>query len=352
MRKPSPFGRAINSQYFRQRVVADLTRKRKTEPGNSPGVSAPRTSHLRSKLSRSIRLQSQDKSPTTSLNRRYGSNSRARGFSLSIKDARRKKASENGLEELLQNSSLLGNLKKEVQESPNSKALLLLARYQQQTRSSGQALLTVTRLLNDEPDHVQGLLLRAEVYKSLGRQKEAFLDLLRADELDPCEERLLGMLELDPGWLHGLLDRRPSDRTIQGVVKMLLSRGMVDQFLQLAERVKDSSFVAMAYASILKERGLNTQRQLCLEQCLKLDNDKGAVTKAILALAGDCIAEHKYYEALHMIERARHLEVESFSLQPLRWLSEGLVCILRRKYEEGIKVFALVKVELLEPRLR
>lgn len=76
---------------------------------------------------------------------------------------------------------------------------------------------------------------------------------------------------------------------------------------------------------------------LSFERCIRANDNPESVAKALVEIAKSKIEDRDFYSALYHINRADFLQVNSDDIQKFKLFTEGVVFLMKRKINEGVK---------------
>lgn len=227
------------------------------------------------------------------------------------------------------------------------------------------ALRALSRGVRKFPNFIQAYMFRGQLLNKLGKYDKAIKDFKKILSIDKQElgavfcigESFIGMKD----WENAIkaldslvLSPEYYKKSLLLKTKALYEVKNFDEALEELEKVINNwpeEAVAHYYkAKINYELRNFPEAALCFEQAIQGSSDPETINSSVFYLGSIKIKERDFYGALHTFERA----VKAFvtpNLKALNAYTEGIVCLMKRKLEEGITVFnELLKMK--EPVLK
>lgn len=111
---------------------------------------------------------------------------------------------------------------------------------------------------------------------------------------------------------------------------------------QTGTESKDSADLLYLQALLFETRGKLTEACIYYEECLKFNNSRIPVTKAMERLILIKIQQRDYYSAYHTVNRYRILNIETGLIRPYILFLEGVILIMKKKFIDGIRLFDII----------
>ncbi|CAD8068857.1 unnamed protein product [Paramecium sonneborni] len=191
------------------------------------------------------------------------------------------------------------------------KLLMKIKKYQLALQDFNQA-----SVLENDQISFQGTLGRADCLRLSGKITEA----LNVYETIPENEIILMRK------IYCYIELQSLDRAMEAINQILLSD-------------PNSSEALFMKGQIYINKGQLNEAILSFEQSIKQNNSRKAVTKSLQEIAKIKIDQKDFYSAYYTLQREDHLEVDKESIMKLRQFTEGVIFLMKRKYQEGVNVF-------------
>jgi tetratricopeptide (TPR) repeat protein len=89
--------------------------------------------------------------------------------------------------------------------------------------------------------------------------------------------------------------------------------------------------------TLLEKKRDHNEAILCFEQAIKHNTSKKAVIKSLYEITRIKIETRSFYEAYHTLNRADLLSVDQKMFSKFRIFTDGVIYLMKRKYDEGIE---------------
>ena len=223
----------------------------------------------------------------------------------------------------------------------------------------------LTKGLRRFPGFLQGHLLRGQLLNRLKKYEKATKDFKKVIYAD--RSQYLAYLYLAESYA-GLREWEMSMKAIEQIKqdgennrkimmlksKILYEMEKYDESLFYLDQVlaesPDECMASFYKAKINYELKNFTEAALSFEQAIQGIHDPELINSAVFYLGNIKIRERDFYGALHTFDRSIK-EFVNADLKALHLYTEGVICLMKRKLEEGVKIFiGLLKVK--EPVLK
>ncbi|KAM3132648.1 hypothetical protein pb186bvf_015193 [Paramecium bursaria] len=180
------------------------------------------------------------------------------------------------------------------------------------------------------PQKSQAYQFIADCYRSLNQLEQALKNYQQAiiiDQKEFNEKNLMNYLKTTV-CLYEMSQYEQAD-------------GCIDQFLQ---KNTNSSEGYKLKAQILQKLGQKQESMLFYEQCIKCNNSRPAVTKAVIEIAKYRIEQKDFYELNHTLQRIQILDIDLNSIKPYAIFAECILELMKRKNSEAMILFEQLEV--------
>ena len=222
------------------------------------------------------------------------------------------------------------------------------------------ALKYLSQGLKKFPNFTQGYLLRGQVYNKVKKFEKAVQDFKKVLSHDKKEYSVLTLIaESYIGLKDYILAIKVLNLAIsrqENSINALILRVKVfyelhkyeDALLDIEMILTSSTQEEKAFyykGKIKFDYKQFTDAALCFEQAIQLSTDIEIINTSLYHLAIIRINERDFYGALHTIERCP-LKTKSPELNAIHNYTEGVICLMKGKLEEGIHIFSdILKID-------
>ena len=203
---------------------------------------------------------------------------------------------------------------------------------------------------------VQGYLLRGQVYNNMKKYEKALQDFKKVVTIDKQQQNVLifitesyiGLKDYDSALKVIKIASAKPELVKKALVlrcKVLYELKKYDEALADIDKILahwPEEFQAFYYKAKINFDNKNyTEAALCFEQVLQSTEEKEFTNLCLYYLAVIKINERDFYGALHTFERSIGIG-QSAELKSLHKYTEGVICLMKRKLEEGILIFSSI----------
>jgi tetratricopeptide (TPR) repeat protein len=214
------------------------------------------------------------------------------------------------------------------------------------------------------PNFSQGFLLRGQIYNKAKKYEKALRDFNKVLNVEKnssnviihIAESYIGLKEYDSAMKALNILRNRGEKSVRAAllkVKVDYETKKLESCLKSIQKVikkwpeETSVFFFKGLTCIDQHK--YTDAVLCFEQVIQGNNDSELVNKSLLHIGKLKIKERDFYGALHTFERSVELG-QSKELKAFHKYTEGVICLMKRKLEEGIQIFTEI-ISTSEPFL-
>ena len=215
------------------------------------------------------------------------------------------------------------------------------------------ALRYLSKGIRNFPGFLQGYLLRGQLLNRLKKYEKALKDFKKIILTDRSQH--IAFINLAESYI-GLRDWNNALKSLEQVhfshefqkksmllkSKILYEMENFDESLFNLDQVlnlwPEESMASYYKAKINYEQKNFAEAALCFEQAIQNIKDPDIINSSVFYLGNIKIRERDFYGALHTFERSIK-EFVCSEHKALHLYTEGIICLMKRKLEEGVEVF-------------
>lgn len=216
-----------------------------------------------------------------------------------------------------------------------------------------QGLKLLNRGLRKFSNFSQGFLLRGQIYNKAKKYEKALRDFNKVLNLEKnssnviihIAESYIGLKEYDSAMkaINILITR--SEMTQKGFLLKVKVEYECKKFESCSKTISKIIKRWPKESTVFYYKGLLNLHQhkytdavICFEQVIQGNSDSDLVHSSLLHIGKLQIKERDFYGALHTFERSIELG-QTKELKSFHKYTEGVICLMKRKLDEGIEIF-------------